>query len=742
MAAGVALFREGYSGARDKNIREALHRKPALLQAVAKHFFATVPCDDGAWSAFFEFREATASAIEPELLLEWLFAYLPTIETSGSRERFLYEFSLTLTYGASPRAQEIFTELFGWGETRDDLRAVRDRALSCSVSDELLERRSRGSGHQDEDANESAEERQRKFEADAGLIRTGSHLGWLAWAAQVYFCLFTDLDEDATPRERLTTLLGETHAETAIDGFIAVLAHPDVPTLNSVVETAAEHQVCNWWYALVAGLDERWRRNPDLTELRDEFLRVALAVAQAYPTSVKTETSTERRPHEWRTAALEQRPELARDAYIALARAGLRRGAAHVEGLRELLNDEPFAPFRLDITVQLLREFPNAAPSRLDELLRSGLSMVSTHPDLLQLAREVLSGRIAVDQQQRDQWLASAYFLCPPDFEAEVEREAEQRPGLIFRLRDLSGYEPHGDRRVVALPLSQIEFLARVTGSAFPQGALPTETWSGNTNPWDAAEFMRDLINTISAVPSDAATAALVRLEGTPRLASYQLDIRHSLASQRQRRRDAAYDRPDWVRTLRALENGSPANIADLHALLVAHLQDVKMRIAGGNTDIYKRFWNEDRYGRPTAPKPEESGRDVLVDLLRLSLLPLDITVEPEGHMVADKRADIAVGMPGRKILCELKRDYHKDVWSAAETQLDRFYTIDPEAKGFGVYGVFWFGDKRGAPMATPPRGLSQPQSAAEMEATLRRLLPEEKRNRIAIVVLDVSGVH
>jgi hypothetical protein len=141
--------------------------------------------------------------------------------------------------------------------------------------------------------------------------------------------------------------------------------------------------------------------------------------------------------------------------------------------LRELLNDEAFAPFRLDITMQLLLEFPSAAPFRLDELLRSGLSMVGAHPDLLQLAREGLSGRIAVDQQQRDQWLASAYFLSPPEFEAEVEREAEQRPSLIFLLRDLSGYEQHGDGHAVTLPLSQIEFLARLTGSVFPEAPLP-----------------------------------------------------------------------------------------------------------------------------------------------------------------------------------------------------------------------------------------------------------------------------
>jgi len=108
--------------------------------------------------------------------------------------------------------------------------------------------------------------------------------------------------------------------------------------------------------------------------------------------------------------------------------------------------------------------------------------------------------------------------------------------------------------------------------------------------------------------------------------------------------------------------------------------------------------------------------------------------------MAADKRADISVAMPGRKILCELKRDYHAEVWRAAEEQLDRFYTIDPEAKGFGVYGVFWFGDKRPSTVPTPPRGWPRPQSAGELEEKLREVIPKKKRDRLAVVVFDVSG--
>jgi hypothetical protein len=110
--------------------------------------------------------------------------------------------------------------------------------------------------------------------------------------------------------------------------------------------------------------------------------------------------------------------------------------------------------------------------------------------------------------------------------------------------------------------------------------------------------------------------------------------------------------------------------------------------------------------------------------------------------MVADKRADISAAMPGRKILCELKRDYHAELWTAADQQLERFYAHDPEAKGFGIYGVLWFGDKRPFPMPKHPDGLELPKSAADLEQMLRDRIPAERRSRLAVVVIDVSGPH
>jgi hypothetical protein len=114
--------------------------------------------------------------------------------------------------------------------------------------------------------------------------------------------------------------------------------------------------------------------------------------------------------------------------------------------------------------------------------------------------------------------------------------------------------------------------------------------------------------------------------------------------------------------------------------------------------------------------------------------------VEPEGHMAHDKRADISAAVPGRKILCELKRDYHPDVWTAAQTQLERFYVHDPDAHGFVVYVVFWFGANRPSLIPAPPGGQARPKSAADMAAMLRSLLPKDRTARIAVLVIDVSG--
>jgi hypothetical protein len=399
-------------------------------------------------------------------------------------------------------------------------------------------------------------------------------------------------------------------------------------------------------------------------------------------------------------------------------------------------------PFRGDTALELLHDFPNADPHRLNELFDGIFTIPAAHERFLDDADRILTGTVSVDQRQNDLWLLAAYLLAPSRYESQLETGAMQRPGIIFDLRDQTGYSFNMPGRVQSgpMPLPQMEFLARVVGTHFPEVAYPSGAQWGNSHPWDGTNFCRKLIDGISALPSEAATDALKRLHANPSMASYDAHLRHARANQRKLRRDSEYDRPNWPTTIKALSDGPPATVADLHALLLDQLGDLRTQITRANTDIYKFFWNLDSHSRPETPKPEEACRDVLVTLLRPALAQKDVTVEPEGHMLADKRADISAAMPGRKILCELKRDYHADIWTAADEQLERFYAHDPEAKGFGIYGVLWFGSKRSSSIPRHPDKLSAPTSADDLEKMLRERIPAERRSRLAVLVVDVSG--
>jgi hypothetical protein len=108
---------------------------------------------------------------------------------------------------------------------------VRDEAIICKMPPAYFRRPAR-----DDDMQTPAELR-RKFEKEADTISNGSHLGWLAWAAQVYFGLFADSKESLGPRERLVETLGEANAASG-----RPLSRTDVPTLRSVVEQSVQRR--------------------------------------------------------------------------------------------------------------------------------------------------------------------------------------------------------------------------------------------------------------------------------------------------------------------------------------------------------------------------------------------------------------------------------------------------------------------------------------------------------------------
>jgi hypothetical protein len=262
----------------------------------------------------------------------------------------------------------------------------------------------------------------------------------------------------------------------------------------------------------------------------------------------------------------------------------------------------------------------------------------------------------------------------------------------------------------------------------------------GNRHGWDAAEFVRWQIEVLSAEASQEAREVLVVLAEDKKLTSYGDHLRHAIANQAKVRRQQQYEQPDWDRVIETLRGGKPANIADLHALAIDHLKTLRIGIRHSNVDTYKQFWRLSARGNLEGPQHEEFCRDRLIELLKPQLAPLGIFAEPEGHMAADKRTDIALyAGSDLKLPIEVKRHAHADLWTACETQLQRLYTRDPHAAGFGIYLVFWFGEELGGHMPSPPTGSIRPDNAEVLEEALRLLIPRDKTPCLDVIVLDVT---
>ena len=725
-------FREQYRAYSDDEIAAELKERPKLLRAITIFYFDTLPCD----ARWHEFHPLLLGTVARDDLSRCLIDCLARVTGGSNKEALLFQIALAQCWIGEAWADRRFEELASLAEQRPALKPVFDRGIHDDIPQWRRDETEREIAHEIRNASDLAATRANLSHHIAD-VRAGTAISWLDWGAQIYFAQVDDIDASLTPQERLISVVGEDNALAMLEGFAALLERPDLPSPVDAAAVALTGHRGTWWIAALAGLEEAWERRPETGAFSEAFWRSALAIHLVAPIFERNEQRW--KILGWREAILETRPELAREAYEAVARVYLGADEAVIEGLHSLLHESALAAFRDDVALALLDAFPFLPAYALDDLLDRALAATERRDDLLRIVRRVVAEPPGDKPEHWDRWLVTGFLLSPDEFELTLRARLAVDRNAAWLLRDLTG-GGFGQGPTFSLTISQAETITALVGAWFPVAHHPSDVMHGNRNPWDATDFVHRAINSLAALPHADATEALERLIANPGIGSYRDTLAHALAQQRTRRRDAEYHRPNWDEAAAGFANGPPANVADLFALTVSQLEDIAVNIRSANTDIHKQFWNLDSWSRPTTTRPEEACRDALLTLLRRHMTVRDATAEPEGHIVDNKRADITVARPGMKVVIELKKDTHQGVWSAAQEQLDRFYTRDPEAKGFGIYGVFWFGATLERKLPAPPDSMAKPKTAAEMAGSLRELLPENARARIAIVVFDVAA--
>ena len=539
--------------------------------------------------------------------------------------------------------------------------------------------------------------------------------------------------EGENPRVRLEKLFldDERLVEAALVALRDAVSRSDVPAVDEIIglrEKDREHYLA---LPFMAGLTELERTAEDVSRHLDER-QMRIALAFRYCDFSQDEPA-------WYRQLLAFDPEMVADVLIRCATSALRCGRVYVSGLHELARSDDHANVARVASLRILRSFPVRCTAKqlvdLNYLLWSALRH-SDRDSFAKLIDRKLS-RTSMNLVQRVRWMAAGFVLSP---ETRAERVIVFTENSERRIREMAAFL--GDSHdapvwIDRLGTTGLQVLVRLMGASFGPYSRPSGEATRVTPAMEASDHVRRMIQRLAESPNDDACAALAALASEDSLVQWRDELVHARDRQRVIHRDAAYRHPEIGQVCRTLNDGPPANAGDLAALVRDRLNEIGVRIGTGNDNGWRPYWNEREHRRPLEPKHEDSCRDALLRDLR-SRLPGQVDAQPEGRYANDTRADIRVACSDSHVPVEIKRHYHRQLWSAIRDQLIGQYTSDPATGGYGVYLVLWFGETDAPRIPPPPSGL-RPDGPDTLQARLEQLLTPDEKRRISVCVMDVS---
>ncbi|MYK68329.1 MAG: hypothetical protein F4020_01800 [Gammaproteobacteria bacterium] len=610
------------------------------------------------------------------------------------------------------------------------LAELRDRIARRAEREALRATRLSEARDREALAREKADEETAYVRAQADALRENrAPLALLRFLGHVYFLHGNNWTRNPSPEERLLDRLGGDRdlVDAALAGLRGTVWRSDVPGVEKIIRLKQASRMHYSALPFLAGVEILDRETPErLDELDERLVRTALAF---FYCSAPGFNGLPR----WHARWADRSPAVVADVAARCLSTAIRHGGSYAAAL-DAVDRLETPDLKLEATLSVLKTFPLRAGlaklTILDRLLWSALGFAD-RSRLFDLIEAKLSAK-SMEVAQRVRWLAAALVAAP---ESSTDRLAECVRGRERRVRALAAFFGSGDS-TAALPSPSYEECAqalRTLISVMGRSSAPPDS-----DQWvaiePASERIERLIRRLSALPGEDAMRALDALLSDPGIAAWHDQLARARDDQRVIHRDAGYRHPDLEQLHSALEDEEPANARDLAALVLHRLHGIGSTVRTGNTDEWRQYWNEDAYGHPIKPKHEDSCRDALLARLR-AMLPRGVDAQPEGQHAGRRRSDIRVSYGSFSVPLEIKKDTHREVWSAAKTQLIEQYTRDAETSGQGIFVVLWFND---GVMQAPPTG-SRPSTPDELGRRLEEALTIEEAARISVIVLDVS---
>lgn len=565
------------------------------------------------------------------------------------------------------------------------------------------------------------------FGANISKVRAGV-FGAIIDPAKAYLNMFNDLEQDECPLTRLDLWLGEDVRNAALEGFEAFYVGGKPPSTTDLAESEAINRSWDARYIILAATAERLRTGAGFSDLPDERLFAAQISLEITPCEENKKLEGLKDAVE---AELRNRAGAWEACLRLLIEPQLRERCDRISGLYAAVRRGADKDLLTALAIEWLDRFPEMSVSA-EIYLIDRLAASNAVRDLKRIsdARADAGWR---DEAQRRRWQAVDILFDFPTAAVAHAGAGYRDPELIWALRHRTGKDLDAPIARQHLSPAQAAWIATEFRTAWPYTGHPEGSSIGDTNSWNASDFITSIVSHLGDDSSDEAIAALTSLRDG-KSDGYTPYLQVVAAEQRRKRMEQDFAAPDLAMLRGAIEDTAPTTAADLQAVMLEELEVAQAKLDGHPVD-----WRDDFFDEESRPKDEESCRHKILQMF--GEYPMGILCAPEGQLANHKRADIQCTIEELMLPIEIKGQWHPKLWTAAETQLDRQYASDWRAEKYGIYLALWFGrsvaeNKR--PKA-PPKGIAAPNTADEMQAALASALPAALQGRIAVVVLDLS---
>lgn len=660
------------------------------------------------------------------------------------------------------KAQDCLTTAFWWIDQKDSditlddlenaarhshvLSAALEPLLSSPLSDDNWRRRHwlQDKKYRDAEADRhELNERNRRYLLDhLEEVRGGKLLSYLSEAA------WADMKDSGYGGGRNSQLFGQWREEypeldaATRHGYQAILSQLTSTQAASAVKNHKTGHILNIELPCLLAAQHLFAEDPQqLFDLGEELLKAALTIHLLHHSS----------NNQWFSALAERQPDWVEAVWWSLCESNLRsKKDIRIPQIGLLRHEATLRPMALRLLPRILLKWPGkVSESNFPEFVQVlDIVLAQCAPDeVSRLVTERLK-RKSLGSLQTGYLLMAGLWVDHPTFapllQSLLNKKQIVQAELLGFINHLNRYGGSPEP-LPAWDAPTLGMLFRIFGPLCSASTPAGVHWIGKED--EGRAFLHQLLDALRNDTSEAAQLELQHLLTEPALNHWKHQLEATASRQAQARAEKDFSLPTPRQVALTLQNKTPANPADLMAVVLDALHNLQKTLRNSDTNRLNRFWTVDAAGkRPQPPhRPEPECRNAIAEWLRADLKDFDISVAIENQHGAQNQSDIVLRVQTAAhqemlLPIEIKGDWNRDLWTAATEQLAKQYASEPRCHHQGIYLVLWLGSKRGTAAKPKPHPNHPTHTPADLQASLQQEANQKSSGQnIRVLVLDIS---